>query len=74
GFWCNPKPELVYVRDRSAWLPSMRAALSENPPTIVLCAHGDPVTADATARTHRALDVVAARSGGKFVGWRIAGG
>jgi hypothetical protein len=62
GFWCNPKPELVYVHDRSAWLSSMRAALSENPPTIALCAHGDPVTADAAARTQHALNLVAARS------------
>lgn len=73
GFWCNPKPELVYVRDRSAWLSSMRAALSENPPTIVLCAHGNPLTSDTAARTQRALDVVAARSSGIFAGWRNRG-
>ena len=32
GYRCNSKPELVYVRDRAAWLGSIRAALEELPP------------------------------------------
>ena len=58
GYRCNSKPELVYVRDRAAWLRSIRTALVELPPTIVLPAHGDPVTDDVVERTRRAMDAV----------------
>ncbi len=59
GYRCNSKPELVYVGDRVAWLESIRRALQESPPAIVVPAHGDPVTEDAAARTQRAIDEVA---------------
>ena len=58
GYRCNSKPELVYVRDRAAWLGSIRAALEELPPAVVVPAHGDPVTDDAVERTRRAIDAI----------------
>lgn len=51
GYRANPKPELVYVADRAAWLRPLREALAEAPPSIVLPAHGDPVSVDAAHRT-----------------------
>jgi hypothetical protein len=58
GYRCNSKPELVYVQDRAAWLGSIRAALEELPPTVVVPAHGDPVTDDVVERTRRAIDAI----------------
>jgi hypothetical protein len=58
GYRCNSKPELVYVRDRAAWLGSIRAALAELPPTVVVPAHGDPVTDNVVERTRRAIDAI----------------
>jgi hypothetical protein len=58
GYRCNSKPELVYVRDRAAWLRSIRGALEELPPTVVVPAHGDPVAEDTMQRTRRAIDAV----------------
>ena len=58
GYRCNSKPELVYVRDRAAWLGSIRAALEELPPTVVVPAHGDPVTDNVVERTRRAIDAI----------------
>jgi len=58
GYRCNSKPELVYVQDRVAWLGSIRAALEKLPPTVVIPAHGDPVTEDAAARTLLAIKAV----------------
>jgi hypothetical protein len=51
GYRRNQKPGLVYVRDRDAWLASIRAALAEHPPAIVVPAHGEPVIDDTTNRT-----------------------
>jgi len=51
GYRCNSWPEMVYVRDRAAWLRSIRAALEPRPPTIVVPAHGHPVTEETAART-----------------------
>lgn len=56
GYRANAKPEVVYVRDRPAWLDSIRDALTRCPPAIVVPAHGDPVTLDAAERTERAMD------------------
>ena len=61
GYRCNSKPELVYVRDRAAWLGSVRAALEELPAAVVVPAHGDPVTEDAKERTRRAIDTIVTR-------------
>jgi hypothetical protein len=58
GYRCNSKPELVYVRDRAAWLGSIRVALEERAPAVVVPAHGDPVTDDALERTRRAIDAI----------------
>jgi hypothetical protein len=58
GYRCNSKPELVYVRDRAAWLGSIRVALEECAPAVVVPAHGDPVTDDALERTRRAIDAI----------------
>lgn len=58
GFRCNSLPELVYVRDRSAWLDSIQAALAQAPPTGVIPAHGAPVTQQAAARTKKAGDAL----------------
>jgi hypothetical protein len=51
GYRRNARPGLVYVRDASSWLASVRSALTLRPPTIAVPAHGDPVTDDTTART-----------------------
>jgi hypothetical protein len=32
GYRCNSKPEMVYVRDRVAWIRSIREALEDYPP------------------------------------------
>jgi glyoxylase-like metal-dependent hydrolase (beta-lactamase superfamily II) len=61
GYRCNSKPEMVYVRDRAAWIRSIREALEECAPAIVVPAHGDPVTEDAVVRTRRAIDAVDAK-------------
>lgn len=58
GFRCNSKPELVYVRDRAAWIGSIRSALASAPPSVVVPAHGNPVVRDAAERTRRALDAI----------------
>lgn len=58
GFFCNPKPGLVYVADKTAWARSMREALILNPPSIALCAHGDPIFENGEGRTVRAIDRV----------------
>ena len=58
GYRCNSKPELVYVRNRAAWLRSIRAGLEKFPPAIVVPAHGDPVTEDTAARTRRAMQAI----------------
>ena len=58
GYRCNSKPELVYVRDRAAWLRSIRAALEELPPTVVVPAHGDPVLDNVVERTRLAIDAI----------------
>lgn len=62
GFGLNPKPELVFVSDRKAWLASLQTALNADPPSIVVCAHGDPVVADTAHRTAMAIDLVARAS------------
>jgi hypothetical protein len=51
GYRRNTKPGLVYVSDGSAWLRSVRHALGAHPPTIVMPAHGDPVTEDTASKT-----------------------
>jgi glyoxylase-like metal-dependent hydrolase (beta-lactamase superfamily II) len=58
GFRCNSQPEVVYVRDRTAWLDSIREALAQAPPTVVMPAHGAPLTQNAAARTERAADAL----------------
>ena len=55
GYRRNAKPGLVYVRDRAAWLRSIRDALGSHPPSIVVPAHGDPVSEDAARRTQLLL-------------------
>jgi hypothetical protein len=64
GFGLNPKPELVFVSDRKAWLASLQTAVNADPPSILVCAHGDPVVADTAHRTAMAIDLVA-RMGAK---------
>jgi glyoxylase-like metal-dependent hydrolase (beta-lactamase superfamily II) len=61
GFGLNPKPELVYVSDRKAWLTSIQMALAHNPPAMLVCGHGDPITTDAARRAAVAVDLVARR-------------
>ena len=58
GFWCNPHPELVYVRDRVSWLRSLQSRLDRHPPQMILSAHGDPVTEAAATRALRAIEIV----------------
>ena len=58
GYRCNSKPELVYVRDRTTWLRSIRAALNELPPAVVVPAHGDPLTEEAAELTRCAINAV----------------
>ena len=56
GYRRNARPELVYVRDRDAWLSSVRSVVTARPPTVVVPAHGDPVVADAAERTAAVLE------------------
>lgn len=58
GYRVNSKPELVYVRDRAAWIESIRAALEEMSPSAVLPAHGNPVTEQVVERTRCAIDAI----------------
>jgi hypothetical protein len=51
GYRRNARPELVYVRQRDAWLASVRSAVAAHPPSVVVPAHGDPIVADAAERT-----------------------
>lgn len=55
GYRCNSKPELVYVRDRRAWMRSVREGMDAHPPSIVVPAHGDPVVDDTARRTQELL-------------------
>ena len=55
GYRRNAKPGLVYVDDARAWLRSIRNALGQYPPSIVIPAHGDPVVDDAARRTQDLL-------------------
>ncbi|MGI9024270.1 MAG: hypothetical protein ACR2GP_01585 [Burkholderiaceae bacterium] len=61
GYRCNSQPELVYVRDRTAWLSSIRDALEKSPPTVVVPAHGDAVTDNTAQRTRRAMEAIDTR-------------
>ena len=54
GYRRNSKPKVIYVRDPVVWLGSVRDAVTSRPPSIVVPAHGDPVTED-TARQTQAL-------------------
>jgi len=49
GYRRNTRPELVYVRNREAWLSSVRSVLAANPPRVVVPAHGDPVLVEYSA-------------------------
>ncbi len=51
GYRRNARPGLVYVDDEAAWLESVRRALRLHPPTVVVPAHGAPITEDAASRT-----------------------
>jgi hypothetical protein len=51
GYRRNTRPELVYVRNRDAWLASVRSAVTAHAPSVVVPAHGDPVLADTAQRT-----------------------
>jgi|KBSSwiStaDraftv2_1062776.scaffolds.fasta_scaffold01867_2 hypothetical protein len=55
GYRRNSKPGLVYVRNPKAWLHSITNALEAEPPSIVVPAHGNPVTQDAALRTRALL-------------------
>lgn len=55
GYRRNSKPGLVYVQDPKAWLHSITDALDAEPPSIVVPAHGNPVTEDTARRTRHLL-------------------
>ena len=55
GYRRNSKPGLVYVRNSKAWLHSIASALEAEPPSIVVPAHGNPVTQDSALRTRPLL-------------------
>lgn len=55
GYRFNAVPSMVYLRDKAAWKADVRAHMAEQPPTSVLPAHGEPVTADAAALTQAIL-------------------
>jgi hypothetical protein len=56
GYRCSSRPELVYVSDRRAWLSSVSNALAAAPPSVVVPAHGEPVTLDAERLTSSLLE------------------
>jgi hypothetical protein len=58
GFYCNPKPGLIYVANKDAWAATMREALVARPPDLVLCAHGNPVSEAVAQRSIEAIDRV----------------
>jgi hypothetical protein len=55
GYRRNSKPGLIYVRNSKAWLHSITNALDAEPPSIVVPAHGNPVTQDTAHRTRSLL-------------------
>jgi hypothetical protein len=61
GFGINPNPTLVYVRDKSLWFRTMQSKLSSNLPSVIICAHGDPIFAEAAKRTKEAFATIESR-------------
>jgi glyoxylase-like metal-dependent hydrolase (beta-lactamase superfamily II) len=55
GFCVNRVPSIVYIKDRPAWIASVRKSFDDAPPTVVMPGHGDPVTDDATAKSRAIL-------------------
>jgi hypothetical protein len=55
GYRRNSKPGMIYVRNPKAWLQSIANALDAEPPSVVVPAHGDPVTQDTARRTRYLL-------------------
>lgn len=55
GYRFNKAPALFYLRDRMAWKRSVLSAFEAAPPTVVLPAHGDPVTDDVASRSRTIL-------------------
>ncbi len=55
GFRLNNMPAMAYLKDRPTWKASVREAMAAHPPSIVVPAHGDPVTEDAERRTNALL-------------------
>lgn len=55
GYRRNSRPGLIYVQNPTAWLHSIRNALDADPPSIVVPAHGNPVTEDTARRTRDLL-------------------
>ncbi|MBM4342118.1 MAG: hypothetical protein FJ100_01930 [Deltaproteobacteria bacterium] len=51
GYRFNPLPALVYLKDKVAWKADVRARLAAQPPSVVLPAHGKPVSHDAAAQS-----------------------
>lgn len=54
GYRLNKVPSMVYVKDKEAWMGSLRRLFEAQPPSVVLPAHGNPLTDDAAVKT-RAL-------------------
>lgn len=55
GYRFNPVPSMVYLSDKGQFKASCRALFQGAPPSCVLPAHGDPVTANVAAATQAIL-------------------
>ncbi len=55
GYKLNKVPAMVYLKDRAAFVASVRTAIEAAPATVVYPAHGDAVTDDVMPRTRTIL-------------------
>lgn len=55
GYRLNGVPAMVYLKDKTAFKASVKAAIEAQPATVVYPAHGDAVTADVMGQTRAIL-------------------
>ena len=55
GYKLNKIPSMVYLKDKAAFVASVRSAVEAAPMTLAYPAHGDPVTDDVMAQTRAIL-------------------
>ena len=55
GYRFNPVPAMMYLKDKPTWQADVRARFQAAPPTVIVPAHGLPITADAAGLTQKIL-------------------